>query len=145
MATEIKVSIEKQPEPATDGSGLVILDMKAFRVVDGETWTELLHQDMNIPSDELKAALDQPTNATKIAGIKAVIRDNVTTPRVSYTGWPTPPSLWNLELLNAYADAYDVALAEFEAINDAAALEALRLDEFATVTLNLDYPIRFVL
>jgi len=135
--SDIYISIEGA-EPATDGSELVILHAKAFRV-DGDIWKQLLHLDLNIPSEYMQQALDFATTAQKITALKYIIEHYGLSSRVPYSDWPSSPTSWNFAELLAYDEAMEVAQAEFDTLNNQSTLQYARFIEFITITLGFEF------
>ena len=135
---DIYISIEAA-EPATDGSELVILDARAYRVNDEEDCRELIHTSLNIPADYMQMVLDYATNAQKIQGLKYIIEHYGFTARVPYSEWPSSPTSWNYTAFIAYDEAMDVAQAEFDALNLQSTLQCARFLEFVNETLSLEF------
>lgn len=129
---DFRYRLQSTPEPTTDGTGGIHLDMWAVSRISGTTdpFTPFgPHITVVLLSSEVKVVNDMPhsTPAEKTAKRRA-FKDLVKTflRRGGFT--PVTPE-WTQEGLQAYLDA-----------NDSSTLESSRLDNFITVVLNNTYP-----
>lgn len=127
---EFRYSLTSRPEPRSDGTGLV---MHQTRVVAREEGTSndftyragLPSKTIEVPSADLLTVMAMPDNGAKVTAYKNLLATNLNTQAVPVTGW-------DLITLEAVMDA-----------NDQSADAATQANEYITVTLGQDYPVRF--
>ena len=134
MVTTYRYRLMSAPQGRLDGTGYVQHDIKGIRAINGAD--EVIpgyHSSANIAAAELEIVMDMPdgTGAEKVTknqAYKALIG-----PAIGVT--PSPGARdWTEEGMAAYSDA-----------NDAAILEAGRVNDYITVTLSQTYPVDFTL
>jgi hypothetical protein len=132
MATTYRYRLVQAPEARTDGTGYIQHDIQGIRDIDGDD--EVIpgyHSSVNIHSDDVSTVMDMPDStgperALKNAAYKALIG-----PAIGFT--PSPGTRdWSKSGMKAYSDT-----------NDAAGVEADRIDTYITVTLAQLYPVDF--
>lgn len=135
MAYEFKYRLASAPTGRTDGSGLVGHDIWAVVSVDGGEWTVVpgYHKNIMVPYGEVDVVMDMPDSTgperqAKNQAYKSLLQSNLNT---------LPPADlpdWSVSGLTAWMAA-----------NDAAAVEAARVDDYIGDTLGQDYPVDFTL
>ena len=121
------------PSAHLDGSGMVAHQIVAIArdstAAPADPWLVIpgRSKTINVPEDEIVAALTLSTNPQRIAGIKDALRANINTQNVPVTGWT------------------DAALEALLDQNNLAAIAAAAVTEFITVTLGLSFPVDFAI
>lgn len=96
-----------EPQATLDGSGTVLIDLRAYARVEGSSDPFLevpgRHKTVVIPNDEI-AAVNDATNG-KAAAAKAMLGNNINTIAEPITGW-------SLAQLEALMDANDASVYE---------------------------------
>ena len=143
----IRYSLEFAPEPRNDGSGAVNHDIKAKENSTGE-WLDVpgYHKTIVVPGDEIAAVMAMPDGTSQEKQAKNTAYKSLLVESRNYfpAYLPAPDtSDWSKEGIEQYIIDYAAWLAEFTAINGAAATAASDADEYITVTLGLEYPVGF--
>jgi hypothetical protein len=129
---EFQYKLQSAPEPRSDGTAMVALDM--FAVCRVKSTTEPFvevpgkHKSVLIPASGVQTALVTGTNNQKVVKVKDLIRQYI------FASAPDSPTGWEPADLETYMDANDLAIAQAAALNT-----------FITVTLNKPYPVTFPL
>ena len=125
--SDFRYRLNRAPQPYNDGSGCIGHDIDAMYSDNGTDWLVVpgRHKTILVPGDEMKAVMDMPNGAAKVAAYKTALKTNIDTQNVPITGWSDAQ-------LQALVDA-----------NASAALESDRANEYITVTLGLSYPVNF--
>lgn len=129
MAYEFRYELISAPIPTKDGSTYVSHDVQAvYRVDPDEEWLPVggRHKSILVPATELLSALGRMSNAEIVVAYKQTLVDNLNTIPTKVVGW-------------------DAARMTLFLDNNAQAAEAgTAADEFITLTLDLSYPVRFL-
>jgi hypothetical protein len=126
MAYEFRYELIRAPTRTADGSGCVLHDVRAvYRLEDAWIPVGGRHKDIVVPQEELATVLAMPNSTAKIVAYKDTLATNLATSPIPAPGWDTLS-------MTRYLDA-----------NAAAATTAAEANEFITVDLGQEYPVRF--
>ena len=135
MDYTFKYRLQTRPEARNDGSSQVAHEIWVIASSDGESWVAVPshHKTILVGAASLKVAMDMPHDTgqerqAKNVAYKELLKANRNTQ-------PMPLSTnWMPETLESFMDA-----------NDAATLEADRIDAYIVETLGQTYPVDFSL
>ena len=132
MTTTYRYRLMQAPQGRLDGTGYVQHDIQGVRAINGAD--EVIpgyHSSANIAAAAVKTVMDMPDGTGVQKTAKNLAYKNLIGPAIGVT--PSPGTRdWSEAGMAAYSDA-----------NDAALLEAGRIDTYITVTLGQTYPIDF--
>ena len=145
---DYKYRLQSQPEPRTDGSGMLVHDIYTIYSEDGGvTWSvfpQRGHYSVAVPQSEIAAALAQPTTNTRVSAYKTALYVNRNTV-------PEPLVMPQLEgnsvaELNAFLPLYAAWVLAMDDANDAVEQVAVDADTFIlSVAPGNQYPVEFSL
>ena len=126
MAYTFRYELIQAPQATTDGSGMVLHDVRAVYQVNGG-WVPIggRHKSIAVLFTEISTVLAMPNGAAKNAAYKEALRTNLNTA-------PSPLSGWDSATMTQFLDR-----------NTSAATQAAAADTWITVDLGLSYPVRF--
>lgn len=129
MAYDFRYELIRAPTPTADGSGCVMHDIRAVYDADAPegVWVPVggRHKDIVVPHEELDIVLAMSNGVAKIDAYKDALATNLAT-------MPIPAPGWDIPSMTRFLDA-----------NAAATATAMAANEFITIDLGQEYPVRF--
>jgi hypothetical protein len=135
---DFKYRIQQAPEATSNGSGMIAFDMYSVSRVTGsaEPFSVVpgYHQTAIVPAASLKVVNDMPHSNASQRNAKNTACKNLLSQALGISTYSPPPIAWDIPSMEAYMDA-----------NDAAKLEATRLNDYVVTTLGMPYPLDLTL